>query len=73
MHKCLSTCAGLLGAAPAFADRAQRVSSSGPAQSLAGPAVPARNTALSGCIPQASGKAAIEKKTKTTDIAQIKI
>lgn len=50
----LPTCAGLPDAAPAFADRAQHVSSSGPAQSLAGPAVPARNTALSGCIPQAS-------------------
>lgn len=54
VYECLPTCAGLPGAAPAFADRAQHVSSSGPAQSLAGPAVPARNTALSGCIPQAS-------------------
>lgn len=52
--KCLLTCAGLLGAAPASADKAQRVSSSGPAQSLAGPAEPAHNTAPSGCIPQAS-------------------
>lgn len=50
----LPTCAGLPDAAQAFADRAQHVSSSGLAQSLAGPAVPARNTALSGCIPQAS-------------------
>lgn len=52
--KCLPTCVGLPGAAPAFADKAQHASSSGPAQSLAGPAVPARNKALSGCIPQAS-------------------
>lgn len=54
MDECLPTCAGLPGAAPAFADRAQRVFSSGPDQSLAGPAVPVRNTAPSGCIPQAS-------------------
>lgn len=62
MYKRLPTCAGLPGAAPAFADRAQHVSSSGPARSLAGPAVPARNTALSGCIPQASGQTVIEEK-----------
>ena len=54
MDECLPTCAGLPGAAPAFADRAQHVFSSGPDQSLAGPAVPVRNTAPSGCIPQAS-------------------
>lgn len=54
MYDFLPTCAELPGAAPAFADRAQHVSSSGPARSLAGPATPAHNTALSGCIPQAS-------------------
>lgn len=65
VHEHWPTCAGLLGAAPAFADRAQRVSSSGPAQSLAGPAVPARSTTLSGCIPQASGETAKEECKST--------
>lgn len=65
MYDCLSTCAALPGAAPAFADRARHVSSSGPAQSPAGPAVPARNTALSGCIPQASNQTEIEEETNT--------
>ena len=62
MSGCL-TCAGLPDAAQASADRAQRASSSGPAQSPAGPAVPARNTGLSGCIPQASGHTVIERET----------
>lgn len=63
MYKFSPTCAGLPGVAPAFVDRAQHVSSSGPARSLAGLAVPAHNTALSGCIPQASGQKVIEKET----------
>ena len=73
MNYCLLTCAGLLGVAPAFADRAQRASSSGPAQSLAGPPAPVRNTALSGCIPQASGKRELQDDTKTMDKAHIKL
>ena len=48
------TCAEPPGAAPASADRARRASSSGPAQSQAGPAGPAHSTALSGCTPPAS-------------------
>lgn len=63
MYESSPTCAGLPGVAPAFADRAQHVSSSGPARSLAGPAVPVRNTALSGCIPQASGHIVIKEET----------
>lgn len=70
MYECLSTCAALPGVAPVFADRAQRVFSSGPARSLAGPAVPARNTALSGCIPQASGQTAIQEETNRPWIQQ---
>lgn len=62
-YKCLSTCAGLLGAAQAFADRALHASSSGPAQSLAEPVVLAHSTGLSGCIPQASGQAGTEEVT----------
>ena len=48
------TCAEPPDAAPASADRAQHASSSGPAQSQAGPAGPAHSTAPSGCTPLAS-------------------
>ena len=63
-YECLPTYAELPNAAPASADRAQHVSSSGLARSLAGPAVPAHNTALSGCIPQASNQTVIGEETE---------
>lgn len=63
-YECLPTYAELPDAAPTSADKAQHVSSSGLAQSLAGPAVPARNTALSGCIPQASNQTVIGEETE---------
>lgn len=66
----LLTCAELPGAVPASADRAPRVFSSGPAQSRAGPAEPARSTTLSGCIPQASMLTAKEGHMKHSTIPE---
>ena len=54
MRRCAFTCVGPPGAAPVSADRGRRASSSGPAQSPAGPGEPAHSTALSGYTPPAS-------------------
>lgn len=51
----MRTCAGLRGAAQAFAGRARHASSLRPTQNLAELVMLAHNTTLSGCIPQASG------------------